>query len=243
MFRRTLGVSGVITYGAGRSGPPTSGLLTASASHLVGPMVPLGVAEDPPAELSRTSRPARRLTPLAQPEAACGWLEAFIYVLLEASDSTLILRLNVLRSNLLDRLGRDPAPPAPAVRPGARGLRAMYPDAGWHALEGDDREREDETRGSRLRRIPGRWRPSSPPWPGCLVRRPRTRKSPSASALALPGQDPGGTIARVLASVAARGHKAGWRSIEIVPRPRARPGRSSSLPGRPGLSVRPWITA
>jgi hypothetical protein len=31
-----------------------------------------------------------------------------------------------------------------------------------------------------------------------------------AIALARPGEDPGGTCARVLASVAARGHKTGW---------------------------------
>ena len=39
---------------------------------------------------------------------------------------------------------------------------------------------------------------------------PATPNSPIGLALTRPGEDPGGTGARVLASLAARGHKAGW---------------------------------
>ncbi len=43
-------------------------------------------------------------------------------------------------------------------------------------------------------------------------------------ALTRPGQDPGGTGARVLASVAARGHKASWPGYDRA--------YTAALPGR-----------
>ena len=89
------------------------------------------------------------------------------------------------------------------------GLSASDPDGGWYVREGDHREREDD-KGKPLRKIC--WAleatiatTARPPRaePAC----PNLAISP---ALTRPGEDPGGTGARVLASAAARGHKTGW---------------------------------
>jgi hypothetical protein len=53
-------------------------------------------------------------------------------------------------------------------------------------------------------------RPPSPPPPGLPARRPATPNLAIGLATARPGEDPGSTGARVLASAAARGHKPGW---------------------------------
>ena len=89
------------------------------------------------------------------------------------------------------------------------GLCASDPDGGWYVREGDHREREDD-KGKPLRKIC--WaleatiavtaRPPGAP-PACP-------DLATGLAMARPGEDPGGTGARVLASVAARGHKPGW---------------------------------
>ena len=89
------------------------------------------------------------------------------------------------------------------------GLCASDPDGGWYVREGDHREREDG-KGKPLRKLA--WaleatiattaRP-----PGACPQRPNLA---IGMAMARPGEDPGGTGARVLASVAARGHKTGW---------------------------------
>jgi hypothetical protein len=89
------------------------------------------------------------------------------------------------------------------------GLCASDPDGGWYVREGDHREREDD-KGKPLRKIC--WaleatiavtaRPPGAP--------PATPNLATAMAMTRPGEDPGGTGARVLASAAARGHKAGW---------------------------------
>ena len=60
-------------------------------------------------------------------------------------------------------------------------------------------------------------------------------------ALTRPGEDPGGTGARVLASVAARGHKAGWLGYDRA-YTAALPGDSSCPPG-PWATGRSWTTA
>ena len=135
-------------------------------------------------------------------------LEAFINSLLEASISVLTgeERAAFDGSAALD------ATPVPLFSRGPSrrtGLCASDPDGGWYVREGDHREREDD-KGKPPKKIT--WaleatiattaRPPGSP-PGCP-------NLATGLALARPGEDPGGTGARVLASVAARGHKTGW---------------------------------
>jgi hypothetical protein len=143
----------------------------------------------------------------AQAEAARGRLEAFINGLLEASMCALT---SEERAAYDGSTGLDATPvPLFSRGPSKRaGLCASDPDGGWYVREGDHREREDD-KGKPLRKIC--WaleatiatmaRPPGAP-PSC----------PNLAiglALARPGEDPGGTGARVLASVAARGHQPG----------------------------------
>jgi len=150
---------------------------------------------------------AKPMTP-AQAEAARGRLEAFINALLEAS-------ISVLAGEELEAYdgctGLDATPvPLFSRGPSRRtGLCASDPDGGWYVREGDHREREDD-KGKPLRKIC--WaleatiattaRPPGAP--------PATPNLAIGLAMARPGEDPGGTGARVLASAAARGHKTGW---------------------------------
>jgi len=150
---------------------------------------------------------AKPMTP-AQAEAARGRLEAFINALLEAS-------ISVLTGEELEAYdgctGLDATPvPLFSRGPSRRtGLCASDPDGGWYVREGDHREREDD-KGKPLRKIC--WaleatiavtaRPPGAP--------PATPNLAIGLAMARPGEDPGGTGARVLASAAARGHKTGW---------------------------------
>ncbi len=144
----------------------------------------------------------------AQAEAARGRLEAFINALIEAS-------ISVLTDDELAAYdgctGLDATPvPLFSRGPSRRaGLCASDPDGGWYVREGDHREREDD-RGKPLRKIC--WAleatiatmarpPGAPPAHPNLA---------TGLALTRPGEDPGGTGARVLASLAARGHKTGW---------------------------------
>jgi hypothetical protein len=149
----------------------------------------------------------RPMTP-AQAQAARGRLEAFLNSLIEAS-------ISVLTDDELAACdgctGLDATPvPLFSRGPSKRaGLCASDPDGGWYVREGDHREREDD-KGKPLRKIA--WAleatiatmarpPGAPPaHPNLAVGLAMTR----------PGEDPGGTGARVLASMAARGHKAGW---------------------------------
>ncbi len=149
----------------------------------------------------------RKMTP-AQAGAARARLEAFLNSLLEASVSV----LDEEEKAAFDGSAGLDATPVPLFSRGPSrrsGLCASDPDGGWYVREGDHREREDD-KGKPLRKIS--WAleatiatTARPPGavPGC----------PNLAiglALARPGQDPGGTGARVLASVAARGHKTGW---------------------------------
>ena len=149
----------------------------------------------------------RKMTP-AQIQAARGRLEAFINSLIEASVSVLT---DEERAASGGSAGLDATPvPLFSRGPSKRtGLCASDPDGGWYVREGDHREREDD-KGKPLRKIA--WaleatiaataRPPGAP-PGC----------PNLAiglAITRPGEDPGGTGARVLASAAARGHKPGW---------------------------------
>jgi hypothetical protein len=155
-------------------------------------------------DLTARTRP---MTPV-QAQAARGRLEAFINSLIDASISTLT---GEERAAFDGGTGLDATPvPLFSRGPSRRaGLCASDPDGGWYVREGDHREREDD-KGKPLRKIS--WAleatiattarsPGTPP--GC----------PNLAvglALTRPGEDPGGTGARVLASVAARGHKPGW---------------------------------
>ena len=149
----------------------------------------------------------RPMTP-GQAEAARGRLEAFLNALIEASISALAG----------DELGAYDgctgldATPVPLFSRGPSrrtGLCASDPDGGWYVREGDHREREDD-KGKPLRKIA--WALEA-----TIATMARPPGAPPAHpdlaiglALARPGEDPGGTGARVLASVAARGHKPGW---------------------------------
>jgi hypothetical protein len=143
-----------------------------------------------------------------QATAARDRLEALVNALLEASVSVLT---EDERAAFDGGTGLDATPvPLFSRGPSRRaGLCASDPDGGWYVREGDHREREDNT-GKPLRKI--FWaleatiavtaRPPGAP--------PVTPNLATAMAMARPGEDPGGTGARVLASVAARGHKTGW---------------------------------
>ena len=180
-------------------------------------------------DLSARTRP---VTP-AQAEAASGRLEAFINSLLEASISVLTSEERAaydgctgLDATAVPLFSRGPSRRA--------GLCASDPDGGWYVREGDHREREDD-KGKPLRKIA--WAleatiattarpPGAPPaHPDLAI----------ALALARPGQDPGGTGARVLASAAARGHKAGWLGYDRA--------CTQALPGRFHLPAGRWATS
>jgi hypothetical protein len=173
---------------------------------------------------------AARTKPMTpgQAEAARGRLEAFISALLEASISALT---DAERAAFDGCTGLDATPvPLFSRGPSRRaGLCASDPDGGWYVREGDHRDREDD-KGKPLRKIT--WAleatiatmarpPGAPPAHPNLA---------AALALTRPGEDPGGTGARVLASVAARGHKPGWLGYDRA--------YTQALPGRFHLPAR-----
>jgi hypothetical protein len=176
------------------------------------------------ADLKARTRP---MTP-AQAEAAGGRLEAFLNSLIQASIS--VLTDDELRA--YDGCTGLDATPVPLFSRGPSrrtGLCASDPDGGWYVREGDHREREDD-KGKPLRKIA--WAleatiatmarpPGAPPAHPNLA---------AGLALARPGEDPGGTGARVLASVAARGHKPGWLGYDRA--------YTAALPGRFQLPAR-----
>jgi len=154
--------------------------------------------------------PAKRTKPMtpAQAQAARGRLEAFLNSLLEASVSVLDRQERAAADS---GTGLDATPvPLFSRGPSRRtGLSASDPDGGWYVREGDHREREDdkgkpprkicwalEATIATTARLPG----AAPGCPDLAI----------GLAITRPGEDPGGTGARVLASAAARGHKTGW---------------------------------
>ncbi len=151
-----------------------------------------------------------RTKPMApgQAEAARGRLEALVNALLEASVSVLT---EDERAAFDGGTGLDATPvPLFSRGPSKRtGLCASDPDGGWYVREGDHREREDD-KGKPLRKLA--WAleatiatTARPPHAG-----PTVPNLAISLAMTRPGEDPGGTGARVLASAAGRGHKAGW---------------------------------
>ena len=167
------------------------------------------------------------MTP-AQAEAARGRLEAFLNALIEASISVLTGEERAASDGCT---GLDATPvPLYSRGPSRRtGLCASDPDGGWYVREGDHREREDD-KGKPLRKIA--WALEA-----TIATMARPPGAPPAHpdlaiglALARPGEDPGGTGARVLASAAARGHKAGWPGYDRA--------YTAALPGRFQLPAR-----
>ncbi len=171
-----------------------------------------------------------RTKPLAPGQAAAARdrLEALASALLEASVSVLSEdeRAAFGGGTALD------ATPVPLFSRGPSkrtGLSASDPDGGWYVREGDHREREDD-KGKPLRKLA--WAleatiavtarpPGAPPaHPNLAI----------GLALTRPGEDPGGTGARVLASVAARGHEPGWLGYDRA--------CTAALPGRFHLPAR-----
>jgi len=170
---------------------------------------------------------ARPMTP-DQATAARGRLEALVNALLEASVSVLT---DEERAAFDGGTGLDATPvPLFSRGPSRRaGLCASDPDGGWYVREGDHREREDD-KGRPLRKIC--WaleatiavtaRPPGAP--------PATPNLAIGLAMTRPGEDPGGTGARVLASAAASGHKTGWLGYDRA--------YTQALPGRFHLPAR-----
>jgi hypothetical protein len=163
-----------------------------------------------------------------QIHAARTRLEAFINALIEASVTVLT---DAERAAFDGSAGLDATPvPLFSRGPSKRaGLSASDPDGGWYVREGDHREREDD-KGKPLRKIA--WaleatiattaRPPGAP--------PATPNLAIGMAMARPGEDPGGTGARVLTSVAARRHKTGWLGYDRA--------YTAALPGRFHLPAR-----
>jgi hypothetical protein len=170
----------------------------------------------------------------AQAEAARDRLEALANALLEASTSVLSENERAASGG---SAGLDATPvPLFSRGPSRRtGLQASDPDGGWYVREGDHREREDD-KGKLLRKIaraPEATIATTARPPGAV---PACPNLAIGLALARPGEDPGGTGARVLASVAARGHKTGWPGYDRACTA-ARPDRFH-LPAR-ALGYRP----
>jgi hypothetical protein len=171
-----------------------------------------------------------RIKPMTpgQATAARDRLETLVNALLEASVSVLTQDERAASDGCT---GLDATPvPLFSRGPSRRaGLCASDPDGGWYVREGDHRERQDD-KGKPLRKIA--WAleatiattarpPGAPPaHPNLAIGMAMTR----------PGQDPGGTGARVLASAAARGHKAGWLGYDRA--------YTQALPGRFHLPAR-----
>jgi hypothetical protein len=150
---------------------------------------------------------ARPMTP-AQAQAARGRLEAFINALPEASISALTEE----ELGAYDGSAGLDATPVPLFSRGPSkrtGLCASDPDGGWYVREGDHREREDD-KGKPLRKISWALEATIATMARPPGARPAHPNLAAGLALTRPGEDPGGTGARVLASLAARGHKTSW---------------------------------
>jgi hypothetical protein len=142
-------------------------------------------------------------------EAARGRLEALVNTLIEASVSVLT---DDERAGVDGSVGLDATPvPLFSRGPSKRAGRcASDPDGGWYVREGDHRDTEDPTTGKRRTKIA--WAleatiATTAPAPGAVPSHPNLA---IGIAFTRPGEDPGGTGTRVLASVAARGHRPGY---------------------------------
>jgi hypothetical protein len=170
---------------------------------------------------------AKPMTP-DQAAAARGRLEALVNALLEASVSV----LTEDERAAFDGCTALDATPVPLFSRGPSrraGLCASDPDGGWYVREGDHREREDD-KGKPLRKLAWALEATI----ATTARPPHTEPGcPNLAigmAMARPGEDPGGTGARVLASAAARGHKTGPLGYDRA--------YTQALPGRFHLPAR-----
>jgi hypothetical protein len=175
-------------------------------------------------ELKARTKP---MTP-GQATAARDRLEALVNALLQASVAVLD---DDEQAAFDGGTGLDATPvPLFSRGPSTRsGVSASDPDGGRYVREGDHRDRQDD-KGKPLRKIC--WAleaaiavtarpPGAPPaFPNLAI----------GLAMARPGEDPGGTGARVLASAAARGHKTGWLGYDRA--------CTQALPGRFHLPAR-----
>jgi hypothetical protein len=156
-----------------------------------------------PQDLTAASRP---MAP-EEATAARGRLEILINALIEASVSVLS---SSERAAFDGCTGLDAtAVPLFSRGPSRRtGLSASDPDGGWYVREGDHRDTEDHT-GKRRTRISWALEATIATMaqaPGPVPGHPNLALG---LALTRPGEDPGGTGTRVLASVTTRGHKPG----------------------------------
>jgi hypothetical protein len=141
--------------------------------------------------------------------AARDKLEAFANALLEA---TMALLTDEEYAAWDGSLGLDATPvPLFSQGPSQRsGLCAADPDGGWYVRDGDHRDTDDARTGKRKGRI--YWALEATI--ATMTRDPDTVPTYPLLAAGLiqdrPGIDPGGTGARVLASIRARGHRPGW---------------------------------
>ena len=156
------------------------------------------------AELKARTKP---MTP-GQATAARDRLETLVNALLEASVSVLT---QDERAAFDGCTGLDATPvPLFSRGPSRRaGLCASDPDGGWHVREGDHREREDD-KGKPLRKLAWALEATIATTARPPDAEPACPNLAIGLALTRPGQDPGGTGARVLSPAAARGHKTGW---------------------------------
>ena len=174
--------------------------------HLLGDG-PLGAAEKPAAEPARPHRSHQADDPCPGPgrPRPAGSVH-------QLPDRSQHLRPHRGGTRAADGCTGLDATPVPLFSRGPSkrtGLSASDPDGGWYVREGDHREREDD-KGKPLRKIA--WALEA-----TIATTARLPGAPPASpdlaiglAMTRPGEDPGGTGARVLASVAARGHQTGW---------------------------------
>jgi len=177
----------------------------------------------------------RPLTP-GQAEAARGRPGALINALPEASITVLT---DAGRAASGGCTGLDATPVSLFSRgPSKRtGLCASDPDGGWYVREGDHRDREDNS-GKPLRKIAWALEATIATMARLPGAPPACPNLAAGLALTRPGEDPGGTGARVLASLAARGHKPGPLGFGC--------GWSASSRGDPGTwlvlpsSSSPW---
>ena len=175
-------------------------------------------------ELQARTKP---MTP-GQATAARDRLEALVNALLEASVSVLT---EEERAAFDGGTGLDATPvPLFSRGPSRRtGLSASDPDGGWYVREGDHREREDD-KGKPLRKLAWALEATIATTARPPHAEPACPNLAIGLALTRPGEDPGGTGARVLASAAARSHKAGWPGYDRA--------CTQALPGRFHLPAR-----
>ena len=171
-----------------------------------------------------------RIKPMTpgQATAARDRLETLVNALLEASVSVLT---QDERAAFDGCTGLDATPvPLFSRGPSRRsGLCASDPDGGWYVREGDHREREDD-KGKPLRKLAWALESTIATTARPPDAEPACPNLAIGLALTRPGQDPGGTGARVLSSAAHRGHKTGWLGYDRA--------CTQALPGRFHLRVR-----